>query len=60
MSKKIYQYRKRIKGEEWRNCQKASFDGFQRGSNMKRMYEVREIEDDAAPTLYVCGTVVLG
>ena len=50
MANKIFQYRKRIKGAEWKNCNEASYKGFQRGTNMQRMFEVREIEDDAAPT----------
>lgn len=47
---KIFQYRKRIKNAQWKNCSKQAFEGFQRGTNMQRMFEVREQEDDAKPT----------
>ena len=50
MANKIFQYRKRVKGAEWKNCTEAAYKGFKRGTNMQRMFEVREIEDDAAPT----------
>lgn len=47
---KIYQYRKKVKGEDWQNCTKQQFDGFNRNRNMKRLFETREAEDIAEPT----------
>lgn len=47
---KIYQYRKRTKGADWQNCTVDAYEGFKRGTNMQRLFEVREVEDDAKPT----------